>query len=124
MFLVPGEQFAQLLEEEPVINAHLLRFLCRRVRQTSQQVEDVAFLSMGQRLARQLHLLASAQMENFAGRGVKVSQNDLASLVSASRQNVNSALQEWQRQGFITVFRGRIEIHDFESLFNYVERLE
>ena len=123
LFIVPRESFATLLLEQPIIALHMIKFLCQRVRQTSERIEEVAFLSVQQRLAKQLHVLASAQGETLPV-SIKISQSDLAGFLNATRQVVNVILQAWRRQGYIALSRGKIEVIDLEGMFAYVGRLD
>ena len=118
---IPRNSLHPLMLEHPEISLHLLQYLCRRVRQTSAQVEDVAFLSVSQRLAKQLHVLAASNGETLPVN-VRISQGDLAAFLNATRQVVNPILQRWQKAGFIRLGRGQIEIFDLEGMFTQVSR--
>ena len=117
VFVVPREQFTALMMRQPTIALHMIELLCDRVRHTSQQVEEAAFLSLSQRLAR---LLEKFVDETGAGVPctITTSQSELGSFLNASRQAVNGALQKWQKAGFITLRRGRIDVHDLSGVLD------
>lgn len=115
VFMVPREQFTALMMRRPTIALHMIEVLCARVRQTSQQVEDAAFLTLSQRLARLLEKFV-AETGGRAPCTITTSQSELGSFLNASRQAVNGALQKWQKAGFITLGRGRIEVHDLAGV--------
>ncbi len=121
MFMVPREPFAELMLRQPSIALHMIQLLCTRVRQTSRQVEDAAFLSLPQRLAVQLQTLVRG-LEQPLPCTVKISQSELASFLNASRQVVNGCLQDWQRRGFIGLGRGVVRVEDLEGLLDYVSQ--
>ncbi len=121
--VVPGKSLHALLLRRPEISVHLLQYLCRRVRQTSAQVEDVAFLSVAQRLAKQLHVLVASSGASLPVM-VQISQSELAGFLNATRQVVNPILQAWQKDGFIKLGRGRIEVFNLEGIFAQVSRVD
>jgi CRP/FNR family cyclic AMP-dependent transcriptional regulator len=109
VFVIPRRKFKALMLRQPKIALHMIALLCERVRRTSAQVEEAAFLSLSERLARLLETL-----DNEAGAEtcvVKITQSELASFLNASRQAVNGCLGVWQKEGLISLGRGRIEIH-------------
>src|ERR1700753_3797540 len=84
-----------LCAANPAILTALVRFLCRRVRDTSDQLEAIALYPIERRLARFL-LVALGNRTAEPGKRVPLdlgfSQSELAQLLGASRPNVNSAL--------------------------------
>lgn len=84
-----------LCAAHPAIMTALVRFLCRRVRDTSSQLEAIALYPIETRLARFL-LLALGDRKAGAGKRIPLdlgfSQSELAQLLGASRPKVNAAL--------------------------------
>jgi len=84
-----------LWSTRPGISAGVIAFLCRRLRETSGQLEGIALHPLEVRLARFL-LLALGNREAPAGKRVPLdlgfSQSELAQLLGASRPKVNIAL--------------------------------
>ena len=119
VFVVPRDQFTQLLLKQPEIALYLIRILCERVRHTSRHIEDAAFKPLAERLAMQIAELIQA---NERGRlvhppyTIKISQSELASFLNVSRQVVNGCLQGWQKAGHIKLARGSITVHDLQGL--------
>jgi CRP-like cAMP-binding protein len=71
------------------------------------------------RLARCLVRLATAfgVVEKGGTRiDVKLSQQQLGTLVGITRESTNKHLNEWQRDGLITVSSGSVTIRDLEGL--------
>jgi CRP/FNR family cyclic AMP-dependent transcriptional regulator len=84
-----------LCASHPAILTALVRYLCRRIRDTSNQLEAIAFYPIEMRLARFLLVaLGDRKMEN--GKRIPLdlgfSQAELAQLLGASRPKVNAAL--------------------------------
>jgi CRP/FNR family transcriptional regulator, cyclic AMP receptor protein len=87
--------FRNLWSKRPGISAGVIAFLCRRLRDTSGQLEAIALHPLEVRLARFL-LFALGEREAAPGKRVPLelgfSQGELAQLLGASRPKVNTAL--------------------------------
>jgi CRP/FNR family transcriptional regulator, cyclic AMP receptor protein len=97
----------------------LLKILCRRLRATTEQVEDIMFRHLESRVAKALVQLA----ENSSPHGVRnpsvelhVPQRELGNMAGGSRESVNKQLQAWCRQGLIELSKGSIMIRDIEAI--------
>ena len=115
LFIIPRESFLEVMQRHPSLNRRMIEMLCARVRQTSQQVEDAVFLTVPQKLARQLQILVAASGNELPCK-LKISQSELAAFLNASRQVVNGCLQTWQKLGFVKLGRGSIEIIDIDAV--------
>jgi CRP/FNR family transcriptional regulator, cyclic AMP receptor protein len=86
------------------ISAGVIAFLCRRVRDTSTQLEAIALYPLEVRLARFL-LFALHNRQAPPGKRVPLdlgfSQSELAQLLAASRPKVNTALGALESTGAI-----------------------
>jgi CRP/FNR family transcriptional regulator, cyclic AMP receptor protein len=86
---------SELYATHPAITTALVRYLCRRIRDTSNQLEAIAFYPIEVRLARFL-LVALGERKADAGKRIPLelgfSQTELAQLLGASRPKVNAAL--------------------------------
>jgi CRP/FNR family transcriptional regulator, cyclic AMP receptor protein len=93
-----------LLRAEPAFAEAIVQFLCRRVRDTSQQLENIALFPIEVRLARLL--LALAGQAAVTGKTAlvepKMSQSEIALLIGASRPKVNAAIGELEARGALT----------------------
>lgn len=122
VFVIHRDQLRELMLKRPEIALHMIEVLCERVRQTSQQVENAAFLSLPQRLARQLRVMVEdaahgAQAGMSSPCRLDISQSELASFLNASRQGVNICLQGWQKEGYVSIGRGYVVVEDLEGIF-------
>ncbi|HJN92781.1 MAG TPA: Crp/Fnr family transcriptional regulator, partial [Dehalococcoidia bacterium] len=98
-----------------------LEVLVKRLRQTNQSIQDAYLLDVPGRLARRLLILAREHgipSEDSDGIeiGLKVSQQDLASMIGASRVAVNKQLQAWRQEDIVNVRRQRVTILKPERL--------
>lgn len=75
--------------------------------------------SLRERLARQLVVLADAVGVQHAGGcalEMRISQGDLADLLSVGRQAVNAELSQLQADGLVRVSRSHIDVLDLDAL--------
>ncbi len=91
------------LEKRPDLCLKLLKLVCARLRKSDQRMADIAFFELSSRLAKVL--LLRVGKPSFAGAKPKLSlsQAELASMINATRENVNRCLRNWQRQGIVDV---------------------
>jgi CRP-like cAMP-binding protein len=113
-----------VLARNPDVCIKLLELMCRRLRWTSEQMEDISFLDLRSRLAKRLIYLANHHGEpNAEGdrKTVRISQQLLANMVGASREAVNIQLAAWKEEGVISSRRGWITVLDRARLDEIVE---
>jgi CRP-like cAMP-binding protein len=93
-----------LMARQPAIAGRFIDFLCRRVRDTSDQLEAIALHPLHVRLARFL-LVALGEREAAPGKRVPLeigfSQGELALLLGATRPKVNEAFGTLEGAGAI-----------------------
>ena len=119
LLIIDRRDVLPMFERHPEICMMLMQILCRRLRRTSEQVEDVLFRSLEARLAKALlQLMEDAKRAEPRGPEVvlHLSQNDLAMIAGGSRESVNKLLQAWQREGWIALGRGSIVIRDTAAI--------
>ena len=107
------------IRSTPDLGLRLLASLVGYVRRKDEELADVVFLDLPGRVARKLLELADRHGEPAAGGvriGVRVPQGELASMVGASRENVNRALAQFASLGAVTIDRGHITITDVDRL--------
>ena len=91
-----------------------------RMRAAFAALEDLALLPAPQRLARRLVAMARGYGERLddvpARPRLDITQEQLARMLSISRQTTNVLLQGLQARGLIRVQRGEIEILQWQAL--------
>src|SRR5262245_19154903 len=118
LLVLNRRDFVRMLENRSDFCMILLRILCRRLRQTSEQVEDVMFRDLESRVAKALSRLAeSVALPGLRRTSVElhVSQRELGSMAGGSRESVNKILQNWYHQKFIDLGKTSILIHDIDA---------
>ena len=117
-FVVSREDFVNWIKERPGASLALLETLSLRIRRTNEIVTDLVFLDLPHRLAKHLLTLASAHADGNSARRprLQVTQGELASMLGVSRESVNKQLNQFSRDGWITLSRGAVTIDDSEAL--------
>jgi CRP-like cAMP-binding protein len=122
LFLIRRADFLALIAKEPQLAVQLLALLCKRLRWTSDLIEEAAFLSVPARLATRLMRLAEEHGSAVDGLiTLHLSQAELASFMNVSRQIVNQHLQQWRKRGWIELARGQVLIRDADALRSVVD---
>jgi CRP/FNR family transcriptional regulator len=53
-----------------------------------------------------------------------ISQQQLSSVIGASRPRINETLKAFERQGFISLSRGKVIVHNIDGLKSYLNEIE
>ena len=101
------------LEKRPDVCLKLLELMCARLRKSDQRMSDIAFLELSVRLAK---VLLDRTGRAGAKAKLSLSQAELASMIHATRENVNRCLRNWQRQGIVDLDERWIVILQREAL--------
>ena len=124
LLVLSRRDFMPVLARNPDVCMKLLELLCRRLRWTSEQMEDMNFLDLRSRLAKRLAYLADNHGEATVGgdrKTVRISQQLLANMIGASREAVNIQLAAWKEEGVISSRRGWITILDRVQLDRIID---
>ena len=116
LMLIDRRDFVGLLESQPEIALKLLELLCARLRKTSQQIEDVLFLDLPGRLAKQLLRLIGGTEGCGGDYKVSMTQRELGEMIGMSRESTNKQLREWEERDWIRIERGGITVLAPEAL--------
>jgi CRP/FNR family transcriptional regulator, cyclic AMP receptor protein len=119
LLVLHRRDFMPILENHADICLILLKILCQRLRQTSEQVEDVLFRHLESRIAKALlHLAETAAMNgaNGSSADLHISQRELGAHAGGSRESVNKHLQSWHRAGLIRLGKSSIVIRDLTAI--------
>jgi CRP-like cAMP-binding protein len=119
--------FLPILEDDPRLARHLVEMLCERLRLANENTADVAFLSLEKRLAKRLLGLAMSygrQTDEGLLIELKLSQNDLAMMTSATREAINKQLHTFIEDGLIRLDKRQITVRDTKGLQAILEAEE
>lgn len=96
--------FVSVLEQNPPAALKVIEILCKRLRATSQMVEDATLLAAAPRLARTLLRLAQSNgVETDGGVAIdlSLSQSTLGAYAGLLRESVNRQLRAWEAEKII-----------------------
>lgn len=111
--ILEREDFFAFLREHADIALRLLEVLAARLRQTDALLEDIAFLDIDGRLAKRLLELGNNFGQPTEGGTMielRLTQEELAAMIGATRESVAKRLGYYKRRGFIAVENHRITI--------------
>ncbi len=126
ILVLERRHFLPLLEERQQLAMELLVVLCKRLRNTTDQIEDTAFFELKIRLARKLVAFAEhyAEEDGDADHVVlPVNQSELGAMLNATRESVNRQLREIAKDELIELKQGAIMILDRDGLEDFAEGL-
>ncbi|CAB3723728.1 hypothetical protein LMG24238_05114 [Paraburkholderia sediminicola] len=119
LFHIPGSALFELFAREPALLRNVLDLICLRSRALHSRMGKTALAGFRARLADQLLGLAEwhgKKTERGVELTIKLSQEDLAALLAASRQSINKELRWLVQQGIVDVRYSRITVIDMDAL--------
>jgi CRP/FNR family transcriptional regulator, cyclic AMP receptor protein len=112
--------FHNAIMKNPKIAIQAMEELSKRLRNTNQMVEDLIFLDVYGRVAKKLVELADAHGARAEDGGIRIemrlTQQELASMVGASRESVNKVMGYFTEKNFISTDKHRITLHRIADL--------
>jgi len=118
-YTLQRSDFHNAILKNPKIAILVLEALTKRLRNTDQMVEDLIFLDVYGRVAKKLLELADAhgvKVEDGDRIDVRLRQQELASMVGASRERVNKVMGYFTDKNFISTDKHRITLHRIADL--------
>src|SRR5436309_8706365 len=118
-YTLQRSDFHKAIIKNPKIAIQVLEVLSRRLRTTDQMVEDLIFLDVYGRVAKKLLELADthgSKVGNGIRIDVRLTQQELASMVGASRESVNKVMGYFTDKDFISTDKHRITLHRIADL--------
>jgi CRP-like cAMP-binding protein len=114
---LPQGPLLALLEHQPSHWRDFALLMSQKLRLAFIALEEMSLLPAPQRLARRLLMIA----EGYGGlavrrRSIHLAQEQLALMLSVSRQTTNQILKDLEAQGVVRLNYGEIEILDVERL--------
>ncbi len=118
-YTLQRSDFLNAILKNPKIAILVLEALSKRLRTTDEMVENLIFLDVYGRVAKKLLELADThgvKTEDGVRIDVRLTQQELASMVGASRESVNKVLGYFTDKNFISTDKHRITIHRIADL--------
>ena len=118
-YTLQRSDFHKTIMKNPKIAIQVMEVLSRRLRTTDQMVENLIFLDVYGRVAKKLLELADShgsKVDNGIRIDVRLTQQELASMVGASRESVNKVMGYFTDKNFISTDKHRITLHRIADL--------
>ncbi len=111
LVVISKSDFHRCLAEHFDVSLYLMRNLVHRLRAADRQIESLALLDVYGRVARLLLDMAEKAPD---GRQIvkKVSRQDIAKMIGASREMVSRVMKDLQQQGLIEETDGYLVLHE------------
>ena len=108
--VIPKKEFREFLRTHPEFSTHLIEKLIGRTRALTENVKSLALMDVYGRVARVLLELA-VEDDGKLVIDEKLTQQDIASRVGASREMVSRIFKDLTAGGYISIDKKRITIH-------------
>ena len=98
------EQFLKFLRGSADAAVSVCMALSERLRESDERLAEIVFFDLSERLGRRLLRLARTYGRRTAEGivlDIPLSQRELAAFVGATRQSVNKALSQWEKDGIV-----------------------
>lgn len=115
--VIPRTALNELIDQHPGLARAALRELASQLRGLVVLVEDLAFRSVRERLARQLLYEAEEGM-------AAITHQELAERTGTIREIAGRALRQMAEEGLVRLARGRVIVLDHDRLANLVDKPE
>jgi CRP/FNR family transcriptional regulator, cyclic AMP receptor protein len=109
--VLSAQAFQECLTRAPRIATTVMQALAKRLRDADRKISTLALLDVYGRVANTLLELA-IENDGKLVVGEKLSQQDIANMVGASREMVNRILKDLSERGYISIESKQITIHD------------
>jgi CRP/FNR family transcriptional regulator, cyclic AMP receptor protein len=123
IWLLPGVDFNELLENYPPVSKALVSVLIQRLRSAINHAESLTFQDVLGRLAYEiLHLadLHGVKSGDVVEINFPLTQGDLATMVGATRESVNKALSSLRGENLICLESNAIVVKNISGLKHIV----
>ena len=119
--IVSAEAFRAFIAEHPGAALTLIRTLVTRLREADRRRAEFGAFDVTSRLARLLCELGNDGTEEGDGPvDVRLTQQELAAMIGASRESVARALAEFRERGLVTTRRRSITVIEPRALLEAV----
>ncbi|MDQ2904699.1 MAG: Crp/Fnr family transcriptional regulator [Ktedonobacteraceae bacterium] len=112
-YTLQRSDFHNAIMKNPRIAIYVLEALTKRLRNTDRMVEDLIFLDVYGRVAKKLLELADThgnEVDDGLLIDMRLTQQELASMVGASRESVNKVLGYFTDKGYISTDKHKVTL--------------
>lgn len=116
LVVIAKADFKRCLAENFDVSLSIMRGLVQRLRAADKAIESLALLDVYGRVARLLLEMAEPGPDGHRVVTRKVTKQDMAKMVGASREMVSRVMKDLQRQGLVEEQDGRLILWDKPAL--------
>jgi CRP/FNR family transcriptional regulator, cyclic AMP receptor protein len=123
---IPGDELRRLMEQHPQVSLGVTRLMGLRRQRVERRLKSLLFRSNRERLTHLLLELADKygrRTEAGVEIGIKLSHQDLASIIGSTRETVTVVLGELQSEGSLIIKRRQIVLTRLEQLATSIEQV-
>ena len=122
---VPAKEFRDLLHQHPTLSMRVIGALAQRQRKMERRLECFALKQTEARLAQTLRELSDCfemRCEHGFGMHIRLTQQELADLVGASRSVVSTILNQLRKKGVLNYNREYLCVRGIEEIEQLIEK--
>lgn len=111
LIVIAKNDFRRVMQENFDVCLHIMKSLVQRLRHADRKIESLALMDVYGRVARLLLDMA----ETVNGQQVvvrKISKQDIAKMIGASREMVSRVMKDLQTQGLIEEADGKVILYE------------
>lgn len=116
---IDKKEFEKIVMRNPTVTLKLARIVEHRLEEAQEQMENLVFYDVQKRLARLLLKLGDIHGK-FSERGIfidlRLTHEDMASLIGSTRETTSKILNEFKSHGYIDMVRRHVVLLDQRSL--------
>lgn len=112
LIVISKADFKRCLAENFDVSLYIMRSLVKRLRSADRKIESLALMDVFGRVARLLLEMAEEDKDGQLVVRRKVSRQDIAKMIGASREMVSRVMKDLQQQGLIEEGDGGILLRD------------
>jgi CRP/FNR family transcriptional regulator, cyclic AMP receptor protein len=121
VFIIDRREFIPFVKSQPALAMKFIELLCTRLRNTSDQVEQIILQNLPGRLASALLRLMEKSMPAPQGRTIAITQQEISEMVGMTRESINKQLRAWSTRNWVRLEHGAIVVLNIEVLRELAE---
>jgi CRP/FNR family transcriptional regulator, cyclic AMP receptor protein len=123
--VIPSDEIQQLMDDHPKLSLGLNKLLGLRVQRVNRRLKSLLFRSNRERVVHLLFDLAEKygkyMKDGAISIGIRLSHQELASIIGSTRETVTLVLGELQEEGAVSVTRKEIVLHEVGRLATQID---
>jgi CRP/FNR family cyclic AMP-dependent transcriptional regulator len=121
LFVIDRREFIPFVKSQPALAMKFIELLCERLRQTSDQVEQIILQNLPGRLASALLRLSEKHDVATQDRTIAMTQQEISEMVGMTRESINKQLRAWAARDWVRLEHGAIVVLKAEMLRELAE---